>query len=172
MIEHAIKRLPLSSLRPADYNPRRMEGRAFAGLVKSLDTYGCVEPLVWNQRTGTLVAGHQRLRALEELGATEADVVVVDLDEVHERALNVTLNNPHIQGEFTADAVDLLRELAGAVAEFEPMGLQDLLKQLESQERAFAQPAEPSDMKPLDAPDAPIVCPNCGHEFTRADAKA
>lgn len=39
------------------------------------------------------------------------DVVVVDLDDKKEKTLNVALNNPKIEGEFTEDLAPLLAEI-------------------------------------------------------------
>jgi len=58
-----------------------------------------VEPVIWNQKTGNVVGGHQRLKVLLDLGQTEIDCVVVDLDPQREKALNLALNK--IQGEWT-----------------------------------------------------------------------
>lgn len=90
--------LPIADLLPADYNPRKITPHALEGLKASLREFGYVEPIVWNERTGNVVGGHQRRDALAATGSTHVEVVVVDLDEAQERALNVTLNNPAIQG--------------------------------------------------------------------------
>lgn len=77
--------------------------------------FGLVQPIIWNQRTGHVVGGHQRVKALEAQGATEADVVVVDLEPADEKALNLALNSAAIQGEWTQDALTMLAELAGSM---------------------------------------------------------
>jgi hypothetical protein len=106
------KQLKLEDIRPASYNPRDIDRLSLEGLCYSIERYGLVEPLVWNRRTNTLVAGHARVQALLELGHSHTDVIVVDLDPMDERSLNVTLNNPNIQGQFTDDKLgDLLSEL-------------------------------------------------------------
>lgn len=90
-----VKHLPLSRLKPAAYNPRR-ELRPgdpiFEQLRASIEALGCVQHLIWNERTGNLVGGHQTYGVLRHLGYTSADVSVVALDEPRERALNVALN--------------------------------------------------------------------------------
>ncbi len=113
-----IERMPIEKLAPAPYNPRQISPEALAGLRASLDRFGCVEPVIWNKRTGHVVGGHQRLKALQQLGETETQVVVVDLDEAEEKALNVALNNPAIAGEFTADIHLLLAELKDLLPEY------------------------------------------------------
>lgn len=82
---------------PADYNPRlalRPGDPEYDALVKSIEKFGLVEPIVWNERSGRVVGGHQRLQVLIDLGWGDKDITVsrVDLDEADERALNVALN--------------------------------------------------------------------------------
>ncbi len=111
MKEWTIEKMKLSELQEADYNPRAITDRAKAGLKTSMERFGFVEPIVWNKRTGTVVGGHQRLQILRESGAKEASVCVVDFDEIDEKALNLTLNNPEIQGDFDELAEDLLEAI-------------------------------------------------------------
>ena len=62
-----IRRVPVDRLNPAAYNPRRDLRPGDAGydkLARSMEKFGCVEPVVWNQRTGNVVGGHQRLKIL------------------------------------------------------------------------------------------------------------
>jgi len=108
-----IRRLSLSALNPAPYNPRvqlKPGDPEFESLRRSVDAFGVVEPLVWNSRTGHLVGGHQRLAVLRARGDTHADVSVVDLPPAREKALNLALNR--IQGRWDEDRLaELLREL-------------------------------------------------------------
>jgi len=109
--------IAVSRINPAPYNPRvalAPESGEYQKLKRSLEQYGCVEPLVWNERTGNLVGGHQRLAVmLREFGVTSVDVSMVDLDLAHEKALNIALNK--IAG-FWDDAklCELLTELNGS----------------------------------------------------------
>src|SRR5437762_3549414 len=96
-----IERVPIAKLKPADYNPRqdlKAGDAASEKLVRSMEEYGYVQPLVWNKATGNLVGGHQRLKILIAQGATEVDVVVVELTPEKEKALNLALNK--IQGDW------------------------------------------------------------------------
>ena len=66
-----IRRVPVSKLNPAAYNPRKdlQPGDAeYQKLARSLEQFGCVEPVVWNERTGNVVGGHQRLKILLAAG--------------------------------------------------------------------------------------------------------
>ncbi|MEE4272306.1 MAG: DNA methyltransferase [Thermoanaerobaculales bacterium] len=112
-----IERKPIAELVPASYNPRTISDEALSGLTASVERFGLVEPIVWNKRTGRVVGGHQRLKVLQKRGETETQVVVVDLEETEEKALNVALNNPQISGEFTPDLHLLLAEINEAMPE-------------------------------------------------------
>lgn len=90
-----IKTVPIKDINPAPYNPRLdlQPGDAdYDKLAKSLDEFGLVEPLIWNEKTGNLVGGHQRLKILEARGDTDAEVSVVNLSVPKEQALNLALN--------------------------------------------------------------------------------
>lgn len=104
-----MRRLTLSELTPADYNPRKdlKPGDAeYEKLKRSLTEFGYVEPVIWNKTTGHIVGGHQRLKVLADLGYTEVDCVVVELDETREKALNIALNK--ISGEWDESKLALL----------------------------------------------------------------
>ena len=47
-------------------NPREMTAQEFKGLGHSLAEFGDISGFVWNSRTGMLVCGHQRRKALIE----------------------------------------------------------------------------------------------------------
>lgn len=118
-----IRTLTLTELIPAPYNPRVISEAALAGLTESIERFGNVQPIVWNERTGNVVSGHQRLRVLRELGVGETQVVVVDLPESEERALNITQNNPAITGEW---APELLAPILEELEELDPEGYEAL----------------------------------------------
>lgn len=90
-----IRKMKLSELTPAEYNPRvelKPGDQEWEALDESIDNFGYVEPIVWNERTGNIVGGHQRLTVEAALGHEEVDVSVVDLDEIKEKELNIALN--------------------------------------------------------------------------------
>ncbi len=152
------ERMPIARLVPAAYNPRTISKRALAGLGESLKRFGLLQPVVWNRRTERVVGGHQRLKALAAQGVTATDVVVVDLPEAEEKALNLTLNNPAIQGEFSDDAADLLDEVTLALPlETEALLFRDLRTDLVGVPDAPAEPVDEDDVP--DAPAEPVTRP-------------
>lgn len=105
-----IVTMKLARLKPAPYNPRTINDHAMGALKESLKKFGVVEPIVFNRRSGYVVGGHQRLKALADLGVKDVQVVVVDLDDKDEKTLNVALNK--ITGEWSyGPLADLIREL-------------------------------------------------------------
>ena len=124
-----------ADLLPADYNPRKdlKPGDAeYEKLKRSIEQFGYVEPVIWNQTTGRVVGGHQRLKVLMDMGMTEVDCVVVAMDEEKEKALNIALNK--ISGDWDKDKLALLiADLQGAdfdvsLTGFEPAEIDDLFK--------------------------------------------
>jgi DNA modification methylase len=65
-MEHYIKYFPLSALKPADVNPKLHD---LEELKESIRRFGFVYPVLKNETTGKLVAGHGRKEALEEMKA-------------------------------------------------------------------------------------------------------
>jgi ParB-like chromosome segregation protein Spo0J len=120
-----VRTLPVHQLVPAEYNPRTVlqpTDKAYRKLKRSLERFGLVEPLVWNQLTGRVVGGHLRLTILKELGVGEVPVSVVNLTESEERALNVVLNNREAQGRFEVGRLAVLLEELKELPEFADTG--------------------------------------------------
>jgi hypothetical protein len=122
--------LPVSTLAAgrAAYNPRTISKAARERLRSSLEEFGLVQPLVWNERTSTLVSGHQRLSLLEDSGTLTAPAVLVDLDLEKEKALNVILNSDAYAGAFDREKLDaLLRDIEATSADLlKDVHLEDL----------------------------------------------
>ncbi len=106
------KTLPISVLKPAEYNPRKTlkpGDPEYEKIKRSLQEFGLVAPLVVNSDM-TIIGGHQRYNVAIELGMTEMLCSVVDLDKTRERALNIALNK--ITGEWDDQKLaELLLEL-------------------------------------------------------------
>ncbi len=88
-----IQKVNAARLNPAAYNPRRdlkPGDKDYEKLKRSIEEFGFVEPcVVWNEATGNVVGGHQRLKVLLDMGETEIDCVVVNLGPEQEKALNL-----------------------------------------------------------------------------------
>ena len=107
-----VQLIEIEKLNPAPYNPRvelQPGMKEWEKLKKSIIQFGNVEPVVWNQRTGNVVGGHQRLAVLKSMGETLIPCAVVDLDESDEKILNIALNKIKGKWEYNKLA-DILRD--------------------------------------------------------------
>lgn len=111
-----IEKLKIDDLIPAEYNPRKdlKPGDAeYEKLKRSIEQFGYVEPVIWNKSTAHIVGGHQRLKVLKQMGITEVECVIVEMDEDKEKALNIALNK--VSGDWDKDKLALLiSDLQGA----------------------------------------------------------
>lgn len=163
-----IRKVSLDQLNPAPYNPRKdlqPGDPAYEKLARSMNEFGCVEPIVWNERTGNVVGGHQRLKVLAESGAVEVDVSVVDLPPDKEKALNLALNK--ISGSWDDG------RLAELLQELEQSEVDTLLSGFELEEvNGLLAGLDPDadlgdffcDAPEKENPPKMTVCPFCGKE--------
>ena len=130
-----IEKKNVAELLPAEYNPRKnlKPGDAeYEKLKLSITEFGYVEPVIWNQTTGRVVGGHQRLKVLQDMGMTEIDCVIIEVSEEKEKALNIALNK--ISGDWDTDKLALLiTDLQGSdfdvsLTGFEPAEIDALFK--------------------------------------------
>lgn len=106
-----IQDVRLSDLKPAPYNPREIAPEALSGLRQSLEKFGLVDLLVVNKRNMRIVSGHQRYKILQEEGVESVTCIMVDMDEISEMAMNVTLNSQEIVGSWTQALIPILEKL-------------------------------------------------------------
>lgn len=104
--------VPLSELRPAEYNPRKWDATAEAQLSESIKRYGIVDPLLVNsapKRKGVVIGGHFRLSVIKKLGFKEVPVVHINIPDIEkEKELNIRLNKN--TGEFDWDLLSKFDE--------------------------------------------------------------
>ena len=89
--------LNVVDLHPAAYNPRKISDWEMRKLMRSIEGFGFVEPVVVNKDM-TIIGGHQRVEAAKNLGMEQVPCVLVDLPKNKEKALNLALNR--IGGEW------------------------------------------------------------------------
>jgi DNA modification methylase len=110
-----LKVLPISVLKPAEYNPRKKlkpGDKEYKKIKDSIEEFGFADPLVVNSDM-TIIGGHQRLNVAIDLGYTEVPCAVVDVDKTREKALNIALNK--ITGDWDEQMLaDLLTDLKDA----------------------------------------------------------
>ncbi len=147
-----IRKIPIEKLNPAAYNPRKdlqPGDPEYEKLKRSIQEFGYVEPIVWNKRTGNIVGGHQRYKVLLDMGVSEVDCVVVDLDETKEKALNLALNK--IQGDWDENKLaELMAELDASAFDVSLTGFD-----MDEIEDLVAQINVPEEITEDDVPEAP-----------------
>lgn len=140
-------------LKPEPSNPRTIEPERLRKLGYSLEVFGDLGGIVWNEQLGTLAAGHKRMEELRAAGArtwrrTRDGDGVIQHPKTGERfkirivrwelpkhqAAMLVANNPHLQGEFTEGAVDIIKGLTDAQEKAE-LELDTLLADLEPDEK-------------------------------------
>ncbi len=101
-----------SDINFAMYNPRKITQEAKKSLKANLKRVGLLGGIVWNETTGNLVSGHQRISIIDEVNKYNPEtrendylirVEVVHMDEKTEKEQNIFMNNRGVQGEFDSD---------------------------------------------------------------------
>ena len=115
----------IADLKPDPLNPRKIEQEAADGLKYSLESFGDLSGIVFNDTTGHLVCGHQRVSQLTslygelpikggEIKCPNGDVFrvrTVEWPREKELAANIAANNQAIAGSFDDSLQGLLTEL-------------------------------------------------------------
>ncbi len=119
-----------SKINFANYNPRKITPEARKKLKANLKRVGILGGIVWNEVTGNLVSGHQRVSVIDEVNKYNSEtkendylirVEVVQMDEKTEKEQNIFMNNRNIQGDFDSD---MLRTLLDGI-DYNLAGLDD-----------------------------------------------
>lgn len=136
-----IQKIAVEKLNPAKYNPRKdlkPGDPEYEKLKRSIETFGYVEPVIWNKKTGNIVGGHQRFKVLKHEGAKEIECVVIDIDTDEEKALNIALNK--VSGEWDMPKLaDILDELDKSMFDisltgFDAAEIEDLFSKVHDKE--------------------------------------
>jgi DNA modification methylase len=165
---------PIDALKPDPANPRSITAEAATGLGVSMETFDDIAGITWNERSGEFVAGHQRMSQLKAAGATTWTRVsktegfvahpktkarfrirVVDWDPSKQRAANLVANNPHLQGEFTPEALAQLKAIDDDV-DYAGLRLDALQATLEAG-LAATEAASGGNTDPDEVPEPPKV---------------
>lgn len=122
-----------SELNMASYNPRKISENARKRLKANLKRVGLLGGIVWNEDTGHIVSGHQRLSVMDEVNKYDPEtmendyplrVEVVHLDEKSEKEQNLFMNNRSVQGTFDDDKLkEMLRGIDVDLAGYDELDL-------------------------------------------------
>ncbi|MPY20024.1 ParB N-terminal domain-containing protein [Paenibacillus glucanolyticus] len=166
-----IKTITIEQINAAAYNPRvdlQPGDPEYEKLKRSIEEFGYVEPIVWNERTDNMVGGHQRYKIMvHEQGHTELAVSVVDLDDQQERLLNIALNK--VSGDWDEDALSqLLVELQQegvdiSLSGFNDVDLKQMLGDIDIPNFDAGTAEDQGDLGVLSS--KLVTCPHCGEDF-------
>lgn len=100
-----VQYVPVDSLKPAEYNPRKHDADQAAKLKDGIKKFGMVDPIIVNaapNRKNIIIGGHFRAEIAKELGIINVPVVFLNIAEQdREKELNLRLNRN--TGEFDWD---------------------------------------------------------------------
>lgn len=157
-IDWEEKTVKVKDLRPYERNPRRITEDDFNRLKESLRNNGYHQRILV-MKDLSVIGGHQRIRALQELGIKEVKVLVPDRELNEEQFKEIMIKDNLFFGQWDFDILssDFEQEqLAGWgmpkewLPDFAPAGEEEQGKLDEKEE------IEPQL----------IVCPKCKHEFS------
>lgn len=101
--------LKRSEITPSDYNPRTISEEARKALKKNIKENGIIGGMVWNENTGNLVSGHQKLSIADEINKYDPEtgkndyeikVEVINVELKKEKELNIWFNSSSVQGQY------------------------------------------------------------------------
>lgn len=173
----------VADLHPASYNPRKISERDFEELKTSMKEFGDLSGIVRNVRTGNLVGGHQRIKALDpewkifaqpnmdDIGTMASGYIQtefgrwayreVDWDEEKEKFANIAANKHGGEWDFPL-LKDLIIEIDSGDVDLSLTGFD----QTELSSIMVYDVKEPSKEPSLKAHEAhELECPACGHRF-------
>lgn len=158
-----IKNVLVKDIKYAPYNPRKISDEVLSKLKRSIEEFGYIEPIIINKRTMHVVGGNQRLKVLRQLDIKEVQAVIVDLDDTHEKALNIALNK--ISGEWDLPLLkDLLLEIDTGEIDIEITGFD--MPEIEGLMTQFHIPEDEPEFNETIVNNVKMAkCPQCGHEF-------
>jgi len=178
----------MAALAPNPQNPRKITPSKLEALRKSLEHFGDLSGIIFNEESGQLIGGHQRTEVAHVLGVSEAVIertydpptpvgttaegYVVLNGERHafrrvrwpaktEMAANIAANKN--AGDFDIPALaDMMRE----IRDFD-IDLDLTMFDVAEREHLFASGQfEPSQEEPARLDEKKMaICPACGHEY-------
>lgn len=162
---------PISALRPSPGNPNNGDVDA---VVASMLRWGVYAPIIANEDSGEIIAGHTRYLALLELGAKMAPIIYTSADDTEHLGMlmadNKTARLARMDESLEMDAMRRLAEsdkgLAGTgynEGEMEKMAA-----------RLMKQESEPLNINLGGGRENlihTITCPNCNYEWVRGQGQ-
>jgi len=155
-----VEQRPMDSLSPRRGNPRTHSAKQIRQIADSIRTFGFTNPLLIDA-TGTVIAGHGRLRAAKQLGMAAVPTIRLDhLSKEQVRALVIADNKLAELAGWDQDLLALeLQGLAELELDFdlEVIGFETPEIDLLIGHAVKGQEADPADAVPTLDPEAPAV---------------
>lgn len=105
----AVVNVPIEKLRPHPANPRRGD---VVAIMRSLERFGQVKPIIVQRSTGFVVAGNHTMEAAKRLGWTTINAMVMEMDDDKARAYLIADNRTSDRGSYDKSALtDLLGDV-------------------------------------------------------------
>jgi DNA modification methylase len=101
--------IKIEKLKLAEYNPRIISDKELTNLKKSLEKFGFIQAVVIN-KDFTVISGHQRIRAWQEMKHDTVPTIQLDITPKEEKALNLAMNK--IGGDWDTEKLfNIMNEL-------------------------------------------------------------
>jgi len=184
--------MKLQDLTPNPENPRHITDEKLAALKKSLQKYGDLSGIVFNQKTGKLIGGHQRQKVIENAEVTltkelstpsstgtvaygnlEFDgeihsVRIVEVDEVIEKEMNLAANQHARSASWDFPKLtEWVIEIDSHNKDIEAMGWDEAEhEELMAYVKTSDQDSDTDDKNESDSKAVhEVTCPSCGHQW-------
>ena len=146
MAKLKLEKMLLKDIKEYENNPRNND-KALKPVINSIKKFGYVSPIIIDEE-GVILAGHTRIKALREMGETEAEIIrLYGLTEEEKRSYRIADNRTH---EFSRWDGDLLEAEMRTINDddWAQFGFKD------------------KEIRKLQ-PDMMCTCPRCGQTFVK-----
>lgn len=100
-----IENYPIDQITPADYNPRKIKENAFEKLQESLLKFGVCKAVIANL-DGTIVAGHQRTKAMKAVGINHCPIFILEKNVSLQDEIKFNLMHNSVETEMAKMRID------------------------------------------------------------------
>lgn len=105
-----IENYPIDQITPADYNPRKIKENAFEKLQESLLKFGVCKAVIANL-DGTIVAGHQRTKAMKAVGIDHCPIFILEKNVSLQDEIKFNLMHNSVETETAKMRIDNAADL-------------------------------------------------------------
>lgn len=119
-----METIELDKITPADYNPRTLKDDAFLLLKHSIQELGVVKPIIVNKNNGIIIAGHQRTKAMKDLGITHCPAFILNIEKEDEVRFNQLHNRCEYEISDKAPKVKIATKVVAGFQRIQPKDIQ------------------------------------------------